>query len=113
MSAAPLFKILSAARYAERKETVPTAPIDDTDGFMHLSTHAQVRETARLHFANATHLVLLRLDPAVLKDLRWESSRGGALFPHVYEPVPLSAVLAVSQLVGEVAGSFEWPDDVL
>lgn len=70
------------------------APIDVADGFIHFSTAAQVAETAARHFATESDLVLVafhadRLGP----DLRWEPSRGGALFPHLYRRLSLSDVL--------------------
>ena len=64
--------------------------MDRQDGFIHLSGADQVVETARRHFAGATGLTLLTVDPDRLGDaLRWEPSRGGALFPHLYGPLPV------------------------
>jgi uncharacterized protein (DUF952 family) len=64
------------------------APVDLADGFVHFSTAAQVRETASKHFAGIDGLVLLALDPAQMGPaLKWEPSRGGALFPHLYRPL--------------------------
>lgn len=58
---------------------------DRRDGFIHFSTAAQLRESARRHRAGQTGLVLVTVDPARLGDrLRWEPARGGALFPHLY-----------------------------
>jgi uncharacterized protein (DUF952 family) len=63
------------------------APIDVADGYVHFSTAAQVAETAARHFASESDLVLLALNPDSLGDaLKWEASRGGALFPHLYRP---------------------------
>ncbi len=99
---APLYKILPAARWAEAEALgrVPEAPVDLQDGFLHLSDASQVHETARRHFAGQTDLVLITLDPARFAPdtLRWEPSRGGALFPHVYGAVPLDAVVRVDPL---------------
>lgn len=59
--------------------------LDLKDGFIHLSTAEQARETARLHFANQTDLILVALPESALQaDLKWEASRGGHLFPHVF-----------------------------
>ncbi len=71
-----------------------TAPrVDLADGYIHFSTAAQVQETAARHFAGQTELLLVAVDPAALGEaLRWEPSRGGDLFPHLYQPLPLSAV---------------------
>ena len=61
------------------------APIDLADGYVHFSTSAQVAETAARHFADQSDLVLVAVDAAALgDDLKWEASRGGALFPHLY-----------------------------
>ena len=70
------------------------APIDLADGYIHFSTAAQVAETAAKHFATESDLVLLALDSTRLgADLRWEPSRGGALFPHLYRPLRREDVL--------------------
>ncbi len=61
------------------------SPVDIADGYIHFSTADQVRETAAKHFAGQTDLLLVAFDADVLGDkLRWEVSRGGALFPHLY-----------------------------
>ncbi|MCB2128444.1 MAG: DUF952 domain-containing protein [Rhodobacteraceae bacterium] len=61
------------------------APVDLADGFIHLSTAAQVAETAARHFSRESDLVLVAVRADGLgADLRWEPSRGGALFPHLY-----------------------------
>jgi len=70
------------------------APIDLTDGYIHISTAAQVVETAAKHFADQGDLVLVALEADDLgADLRWEVSRGGALFPHLYRPVIMADVV--------------------
>jgi len=70
------------------------APVDLADGYVHLSTAAQVTETAARHFMGESNLVLLALDTRRLDpDLRWEPSRGGQLFPHLYRPLRLTDVL--------------------
>lgn len=64
------------------------APVDLADGFVHLSTAAQVAETAARHFAGESDLVLVAVDSTRLDAaLRWEPSRGGQLFPHLYRPL--------------------------
>ncbi len=66
---------------------------DLADGFIHFSTAAQLPESARKHRAGQTGLVLLATDPQLLGDaLRWEASRRGVLFPHLYGPLPAWAV---------------------
>lgn len=92
-----VFKILSreAWREAELTGLLPWSAKDREDGFVHLSAADQVAETARKHFAGQTELVLVEIDAGRLSGLRWEPSRGGALFPHVYGEVPLAAVVGV------------------
>lgn len=64
------------------------APIDLSDGYIHLSTREQVTETAAKHFATESDLVLVAVEADRLGDaLKWEPSRGGALFPHLYRPL--------------------------
>jgi uncharacterized protein (DUF952 family) len=96
-----IYKISTAAlwREAERAGAFTGAPVDIADGFIHFSTAAQVAETAARHFAGATDLVLVAVDAAALgAALRYEPSRGGALFPHLYGTLPLSAVRWVKPL---------------
>jgi uncharacterized protein (DUF952 family) len=70
------------------------APVDLQDGFIHFSTAAQVAETAARHFATESDLVLVACDSDRLgAGLRWEPSRGGALFPHLYRPLRLDEVM--------------------
>jgi uncharacterized protein (DUF952 family) len=70
------------------------APIDLADGYIHFSTAAQVAETAASHFATESDLVLVAFDPDRLGPaLRWEPSRGGALFPHLYRSLVLQDVV--------------------
>lgn len=82
-----IYKIFRATEYAEflsKGETLG-APIDLADGYIHFSTSEQVVETAEKHFQGENGLVLLGVDTKGLgNDLRWEPSRGGALFPHLY-----------------------------
>ena len=70
------------------------AEIDARDGFIHFSTADQVQETAAKHFAEIDDLMLIAVATATIEDaLKWEASRGGDLFPHLYEALPLTAVL--------------------
>ena len=72
---------------------------DAADGFIHFSTAAQVMESAARHRAGQSDLLLLAVDPAALgAALRWESSRGGQLFPHLYGALPCAAVRRVDPL---------------
>jgi len=79
---------------AERAGVFRGAPVDARDGFIHFSSATQVRETAARYFAGAKDLMLIAVDADALGDaLKWEPSRGGDLFPHLYGELPLAAVL--------------------
>jgi uncharacterized protein (DUF952 family) len=83
------------------------------DAFIHLSTRDQVIESAALHFAGASDLLLLTLDAGALgSGLRWEASRGGARFPHLYGDLPLGAVLAAEPLPLGADGRHVFPGHV-
>ena len=94
-----IYKIVPSSLWPSRGEAFGGAPVDLADGFIHFSTKAQVAETAARHFSGADDLLLVAVDAAQLGDaLKWEPSRGGDLFPHLYGPLPLSAVLWVRPL---------------
>ena len=91
-----IFKIFRAAEWQAFHEAGETrgAPIDLEDGYIHFSTAEQVAETAARHFAGESGLFVLALDSDDLgADLRWEPSRGGDLFPHLYRVLRLSDVI--------------------
>lgn len=91
-----IYKILRAAEWRDLEAAGESAgaPVDRADGFIHLSTAAQVEETARRHFAGEDGLWLLAFKaPALGEALRWEPSRGGQLFPHLYGPLRRAEVL--------------------
>ena len=97
----PVYKICTRAEWcdAEAADLFEGSAVDRADGFIHLSTREQVEETARRHFAMQDDLVLIELDAARLQPaLRWEPSRGGALFPHVYGTLRPSTVMSVAPL---------------
>ena len=106
-----IYKIAPEAlwREAEKNGRFTGAPIDVADGFIHFSTAAQVRETAAKHFADQSDLLLIAIDGNQMGEaLKYEVSRGGALFPHLYAPLSLEAVLWVKPLpLG--AGAHEFP----
>ena len=84
---------------AEQAGSFTGAPIDITDGYIHFSTAAQVRETAAKHFAGQQDLLLISVNASMLGvALKFEVSRGGALFPHLYGELPLAVVLKVEPL---------------
>jgi uncharacterized protein (DUF952 family) len=91
------FKILTAGQWAQftADGSFAGAPIDISDGYIHMSTADQVAETLVKHFAGQVGLVIAEIDLSGFGDtLKWEVSRGGALFPHLYAPLPLEAVIA-------------------
>jgi uncharacterized protein (DUF952 family) len=99
--AEPIYKILSEAAYeAAKREGHFSGSADDArDGFIHLSAANQVAGTLAGHFAGQTGLLLVALDPDRLgSELKWEPSRRGALFPHLYGPLDLATVVAVEKL---------------
>lgn len=90
-----IYKICDAAAWhaAERVGEFTGAPVDLADGYIHFSAADQVAETAAKHFAGERDLVLVAVDADALGPaLKWEPSRGGALFPHLYGTLPLTAV---------------------
>jgi len=98
---AKIYKIIAEADWelALRAGRFEGAAIDLRDGYIHLSTAAQAPETARLHFAGQTGLALLQLDTTRLgQALKWEPSRGGQLFPHLYGPLDPALVEAVTDM---------------
>ena len=96
-----LYKIVPASlwREAERTGRFDGSAVDIKDGFIHFSTAAQAEETAARHFAGQSDLLLLSVDADALgAALKWEPSRGGALFPHLYGQLALAAVRKVEPL---------------
>jgi uncharacterized protein (DUF952 family) len=86
-------------------------PIDMRDGYIHLSTATQLAETLRLHFASQSDLALLALRTADYGEaLRWEPSRGGQLFPHLYGTFPMSAVVHMASIDVGADGTVVLPD---
>lgn len=94
------FKVLTAGQWAQFSADGQFlgAPVDLADGYIHMSTADQLQGTIDKHFAGQTGLVVAEVDLIALGDaVRWEVSRGGALFPHLYAALPLSAVKSVRE----------------
>ena len=111
----PIYKICPRAlwREAEKAGRFDGAPVDLADGFIHFSAGGQLRETAARHFAGEDDLLLIAVDPEALgKNLRWEPSRGGGLFPHLYGSLPMSAVRAVAPLLLAPDGAHSFPAEI-
>ena len=108
-----IFKIASGTLWREAMDAglFVGAPIDLADGYIHFSTAEQVRETAEKHFHGQTDLVLLAIDADRLGDrLKWEPSRGGALFPHLYGPLDFDAVIWTKALPVGPDGQHVFPE---
>lgn len=96
-----IYKILSRAEWAAAKAAgrFEGSAVDHQDGFIHLSAADQAQETAARYFKDQADLVLLGIEAESLGEaLKWESSRGGALFPHLYRPLLISEVLSEAAL---------------
>ncbi|RVT82713.1 DUF952 domain-containing protein [Rhodobacteraceae bacterium CCMM004] len=107
-----IYKIFRPDEAAELERAGETAgaPVDRADGYVHFSTAEQVGETLTRHFAGEDGLVLLAVPTDRLgNDLRWEPSRGGAMFPHLYRTLRQSDVLW-SRPIGRVGEAFFLPD---
>jgi uncharacterized protein (DUF952 family) len=106
------YKVLTAGQMAQflADGVFKGAPVDLADGYIHLSALPQLAETVDKHFAGQSDLFLAAVDLAALGDaVKWEESRGGALFPHIYGDLPLSSVMAHGPLVRDVAGAIILP----
>ena len=96
---------------AEARGRFSGAPVDLADGFIHFSAADQVRETAAKHFAGQEGLVLVAIEAEALGEgLKWEPSRGGALFPHLYGELDMSAVRWVRDLPLGADGAHLFPE---
>jgi uncharacterized protein (DUF952 family) len=95
-----LYKILKRDSWQDalRDGLFRGSAVDHVDGFIHLSAAHQARETAARHFAGQQDLVLVAFAEGDLENLRWEPSRGGDLFPHVYGPIPTRVSASVHPL---------------
>lgn len=110
-----VYKIISQSDWAtaceEKKFT--GAEIDLADGYIHLSTAKQVRETASRHFAGRDDLLLLSVDSERFgDDMKWEPSRGGDLFPHLYGILSVQDVEKADSLPLDDLGNHVFPNDV-
>lgn len=107
-----LFRLAPAKDWERAREAGEYAggDLDRRDGFLHLSTAAQVVETAAVHYAGVSDLVLLTIPAAPLAAaLRWEVSRSGALFPHLYRPLKAGEVESATPLPLDKDGKHTFP----
>lgn len=95
-----IFKILARSEWtaAQAAGVYEGSAVDRADGFIHFSTAGQAQETARRHFAGQADLVVVTFEADDLgSSMRWEPSRGGELFPHLYGTLPTRLALAVAE----------------
>mgnify|MGYP001079221040 FL=1 len=110
-----IYKIFRRAEWATLHATGLTrgAPVDLTDGYIHFSTADQARETAAKHFKGEADLVLAAVETNSLgDDLKWEVSRGGAEFPHLYRVLRITDVAWTRRLPLR-DGAHIFPDEML
>ena len=108
-----IYKILPKAEWdaARAAGAFAGSAVDLADGFIHFSTEAQLPETLRKHYFGQTGLFLIAVDADALGDLlRWEPSRGGDLFPHLYGELDLGAVTAIMDLRARSDGNHDIPE---
>jgi uncharacterized protein (DUF952 family) len=105
------YKVLTADQmHALEADAFEGAPVDLADGFIHLSTAAQLTETVDKHFAGQDDLWVAAIDlEALAGAVKWEASRGGDLFPHIYGAMPLEVVIAYSPLERDDDGAVKLP----
>ena len=108
-----IYKIVTHEQWREAEATgiFKGAPVDLADGFIHFSTASQVKETAAKHFTGQANLLLVSVEGDALgKALSYEPSRGGDLFPHLYDEMPLSIVNEVTELPLDEDGKHIFPE---
>lgn len=108
-----IYKIVPAALWAEALAAgrLDGAPVDLADGYIHFSAADQLRETAAKHFAGQADLLLVGVEPEALGDaLKWEPSRGGALFPHLYRPLETAEAAMTRPLPLGADGAHVFPE---
>ena len=111
----PIYKVMTEAAFEQswRLGRFDGSADDARDGFIHLSAAHQLEGTLATHFTGQDGLMLLAVDAGRLgPDLRWETSRGGASFPHLYAPLDLAAVLWAEPLTLGPGGTHVLPDGV-
>ncbi len=112
---ATIYKIMTAQQWrdAQARGCFDGAPIDLRDGYIHFSNAATVRETAARHFAGQADLLLAAVESEKFGEaLKWEVSRGGALFPHLYASLPIATIERVIPLPLGVDGTHVFPADL-
>ena len=96
-----IYKILTPNQWArfQQEKTFAGSAVDHEDGYIHFSTASQVTETAARHFGDQSEIWVLAFDVASFgDDLKWEPSRGGQLFPHLYAQCSIEMVAGIQQV---------------
>ena len=107
-----VYKIMSATELNQmrRDGVFRGSPADITDGYVHLSTGSQLAATLDKHYSGVDGLMLAAVDVSLLGDtVRWEPARGGQLFPHIYGPLPIGAVVLVAPVERASDGTVRLP----
>lgn len=115
MTMTRIYKIVPSSLWSEAEKAgrFSGAPVDHADGFIHFSAVDQLRETAAKHFAGQSDLLLVTVEAEALGPaLKWEPSRGGALFPHLYAALSVADVADVRPLPPDGGDGFQFPEDI-
>ncbi len=110
-----IYKIFCASEWsaAQRARQFAGSPDDIRDGFIHFSTAEQLRGTLAKYFMAESEIVLAAIDASALGDgLKWEVSRGGMKFPHLYASLPLDAVRQLTRHARDTSGGFVLPAEI-
>jgi uncharacterized protein (DUF952 family) len=111
-----IYKVCSLSHWKQAQEqgVFKGVAIDISDGYIHFSSAEQLAETLAKHFAGQSNLVLLTIETDKLDGdkLKWEPSRGGQLFPHLYADLPLAAIIAEQNLQADQSGQFILPKEL-
>ncbi len=111
-----IYKIITSELWAraQYKDYVPGMAIDEADGYVHFSSKEQLADTLRLYFSGQSDIEILVVRANdVEKDLKWEVSRGGALFPHLYAPLRRDFVIRHARVAIDSMGVCQLPEDLL
>tara|TARA_R110000744_G_scaffold258124_2_gene373498 strand:- start:1019 stop:1360 length:342 start_codon:yes stop_codon:yes gene_type:complete len=113
MNRTHVYKLLTSTDWAKAQTTGITATaLDESDGYVHLSASDSVADTSRLHYAGQKDVQLLEFTATDLSPLRWEPSRGGTLFPHLYGPLEVSRATRKWTLPQDSNGVPMLPEDL-
>lgn len=104
------YKLVDRAEWAAARGLYGGSAVDRADGYIHMSTSGQLTETAARHYRGRGDLLLVAVDLAALDGVKWEASRGGALFPHIYGDLPRDAVLSERPLSVDGDGTIRFDD---